>query len=175
MSDARLEQRRREGHTVAALAERVRVGELSRSDLELAAYCGHEAARIVTTGDPRTGWALWTCLDYMLEPGDPYHEDRFQWWKFDKQPFGYWLRGLERWDGALLRAARAARNHLRTDPRLLTSEWKVALARREALHALRVCGVEEREVEAIQRAAELAGEERTREAIQTALAEWSLS
>lgn len=72
----------------ALLTERLRAGSLTRERLELAAYCGHEAARVAV--DPVTGCfgprgeRLWGAL--ALEP---------------------WVRGLSRWGPEDLRDWRA--------------------------------------------------------------------
>lgn len=102
--DSRLRQRERSGeHSVESLTERLRCGELTRSQVELAAHCGHKAARValgwVAGGNGRVYYTRSGCSvgspDALFSGAGPEH-------------FADWLRGLERWPGALLRAAVAA-------------------------------------------------------------------
>lgn len=84
-SDHRLTAARRSGDRVAELTERLRQGSLTREALELAAYCGDEAARALCT-----------------KPLDPdYSTDA-------AGGLSAWSAGLWRWPGALERAALAA-------------------------------------------------------------------
>ena len=71
----------------AYLLERVRVGDLEKEKLELAAYCGHEGARLAL-GDEALPTAL-TCEE------DP-----------SSDSIRSWAAGLRRWDGEC--SARAA-------------------------------------------------------------------
>ncbi len=94
VTDSRLRERTRgERDTVRALTERRRAGLLTREQIQLAAYCGHEAARVVVGESCSCGLAPEDATDLCLdEPGG----------------WGEWLRGLERWPGAQLRASLAA-------------------------------------------------------------------
>lgn len=94
MSDARTRALEREGDTPEALSARLRDGSLTRDRLELAAYCGHagarEAAGIYPCGCPVGTDELLACLG--VRPAN----------------LNDWLRGLERWPGALELASLAA-------------------------------------------------------------------
>lgn len=100
--DTRLRQLERSGeHTVEALTERLRCGDLTRSQVELAAYCGHEAARVVL------GWCRFApdndACTHCRHCGNgrvSHHPETLG--------LADWLRGLGWWWGALLRAAVAA-------------------------------------------------------------------
>lgn len=81
---------------VAWLAERLRRGDLERWRIELAAYCGDAEARLAAP--------LPLCRDCADEDGWCPNRDL----PCDDRDFTDWLRGLERWPGALLRAAIAA-------------------------------------------------------------------
>lgn len=111
MSDARTRALEREGDTPAALTARLRDGSLTRDRLELAAYCGHAGAREVLPWPydcPACDGS--GCFDW---DGDDPEECRNcgglggGYWA-DEAPNGAWLRGLERWPGASVRAALAA-------------------------------------------------------------------
>ena len=106
--DTRLRQRGRSGeHTVESLAERLRCGDLTRSQVELAAYCGHEAARVLL------GWVAGSNgRIYYTHSGCSAGSPDALFSGAGTQHFADWLRGLEWWPGALLRATKAARRLL---------------------------------------------------------------
>ncbi len=96
--DSQAQQLRRDASdpqaAVALLRQRVRAGEVSQAMLELAAYCGHEGARELDPIEMRD-------VQHFLPKdsrGDP-----------STARFHLWLRGLERWPDALLRAVLAVR------------------------------------------------------------------
>jgi hypothetical protein len=76
-----------------ALTERLRAGTLTRERLGLAAYVGHEPARVALTGDARNGWAPYR-ISTVFGRERGYDSDTYQWHVLDAQPFGEWLRDL---------------------------------------------------------------------------------
>jgi len=88
MTDSRLQQLERAWEAsgspedeAAYLRERVRVGELSRERLELAAYCRHEGAEVVL-GSPTQAQLSLAYSEYLEESGDS---------------FAAWFQGVSSW------------------------------------------------------------------------------
>lgn len=108
-SDQRTRAAQRQGDRVAWLTERMRAGTLTREAVDLAAYCGDPAARV---GNPH----------YAFKP--------VTYRKLDD-----WVADLDRWPGALERAALAACEvWLGVDPHAYPNAKRL---QREALQAAR--------------------------------------
>lgn len=76
---------------VELLQHLLRTGSIERWRAELAAYCGHEAARVLVPCEcGPEGWSWEAC------------------WCNGDRPLQAWLRGLNRWEGALMQAFMAA-------------------------------------------------------------------
>lgn len=97
MSGARTQRLLRDDPaSVAALHARMRDGSLTRERVELAAYCGHEAALQLAPWDGAEVRGSWGIFDDDPTP--------------QRVPLGRWLRGLRRWghEAGVRAAAREA-------------------------------------------------------------------
>lgn len=155
MAEQRMRELGREGG-VAWLAERLRRGDLERSMVELAAYCGDAEARLAAPTP--------LCRDCADEDGWCPNRDL----PCDDRDFDLWLRGLERWPGAL-REAELACDVLRFGAERPGSPF----VRGPADYALDTCNAYYRDHETAEIHGPI-GEQRVREAIAARLRKWAL-
>lgn len=127
------------------LAERLRRGDVERSMVELAAYAGDAEAREVL-GYCHLGHCEHSSYQETL------------WQHAESLDFGLWLRGLERWPGALREAELAC-------DVVMWGEEREPYGWRDGAAGL---------VRWIRVVAERKGEQRVREAICERLREWAL-